>query len=562
MSQIKKLLFFKRMTLILILIWSFATTSFLVYQIHNEEKHIVNETIQRAYHTSKQAESLIKWAFDRKAKQQQKARRLEMKTDFSLRNLIYKMSAEQGAQAKVESNYLEDDFVNLDENIIKAIKTMQKEKVDQHAVYSIEDEKYLFYIRPFLADKSCLSCHIHDDKKSGDLLGNFNLKIKIPKFKEYKTDSFVFLVFAYFLTWIAGVFVILWIRHKNKAFFEDKMKNYEDSIFSLVDMMERRDSYTAGHSKRVAQYSSLLAKKLGCSEDDINLVYKAGMLHDLGKIEIPDALLLKPDRLSKDEYELIKTHSKFGYEILSREPFSELSNIVLHHHERYDGRGYPYGLKGDEIPYLSQIIAVADSFDAMTTNRSYRKCFTLQDTLDILDGAKGTQFTPEIVDVALEIFKEVELPEDTTQMPRNILDEMRFSYYFRDQLTNVYNVSYLKFILAHKSSYKKICAHHVNCINFTRYNEKYGWRNGNILLKSIAEKFKEHYKNSIVVRVFGDNFLIVTLGYHEELQKDLLNPITDGYNLEIEYHHMDLIAENIDSVEALEDKILAYHKKK
>ena len=115
-------------------------------------------------------------------------------------------------------------------------------------------------------------------------------------------------------------------------------------MYGLIDMMEKRDSYTAGHSQRVAEYSRLIVLASGGSHDDADFVYKAGMLHDIGKIEIPDAILLKPDKLNETEYALIKRHSTASYELLCREPFSSLANIVLHHHERYDGKGYRHNL--------------------------------------------------------------------------------------------------------------------------------------------------------------------------------------------------------------------------
>jgi putative nucleotidyltransferase with HDIG domain len=556
MPSTKKVLFFKKVAVVLSILWTMITYIFFVYQLHTEQKHIRNEVIMNARDIARQSEYIILWAFNQKAKHKAKQAKLELKTDFSLRNLIYKMSAERGAKTVIEGNYLQDDLVNLNEKIKNTIKKMQRTKQDQFVLYTAENQKEIFYIKPLLNDGSCSKCHVHDDKEKGDLLGNVNLKMSIPTFKDYKADSYFFIIAMYLSTWFFGLGVIWFIRYKNKLFYEKSVRSYEESIYALVDMMERRDSYTAGHSKRVANYASMIADAYGCSDDDVDKIYRAGMLHDIGKVEIPDALLLKPDKLDNDEYELIKTHSKFGYELLSREPFIELSSIVLHHHERYDGNGYPYGLKKDEIPLLSQIICVADAFDAMTTNRAYRESYSVQKALEILREESGKQFNPTIVRVALKALKNVQSPEDTTQMPRNPLEEMRFSYYFKDQLTNCYNSSYLKFLLTHKQAHSKICVYHVNCKNFTNYNKKYGWHNGNLLLKNIAYSLKDRYKDSILIRTFGDNFFLITLGEHLEIDENILDPILEGKNMDVVYRHMDLSGKNIRTVEDLEDKIL------
>lgn len=556
MPTTNRILFFKQIAIFLTVIWTVITTIFFFFQLHSEQKHIINHTISNAKDIAQQTEYLIHWAFDQKAKNLDKNSKLELKTDFSLRDLIYKMSEERGAKTVIESNYIQSDFRNLDENIIVTIKKMQESKKDQFSIYDLGEQTQLFYAKPLLDDGSCSRCHIHDDKKAGDLIGNINLRMKIPTFYEFNQSSYMFLLFSYSITWMIGIVVIWWIRYKNRTFFDQRVKSYEESIYSLVDMMEKRDSYTAGHSKRVAYYSSLLAAKLDCSKDDIDLIFQAGMLHDIGKIEIPDALLLKPDILTPEEYNLIKTHSKFGFELLCKEPFKNLSVIVLHHHERYDGTGYPYGLSGAQIPLLSQIISVADAFDAMTTNRAYRKSFSIKEAIEKIEEASGTQFNPDIVKVARDVLEDIIIPENTTQMPKNIMEEMKFSYYFKDQLTNCYNINYLKFLFAHKNDYTKICTYHINCADFTGYNKKYGWKNGDILLKHMATTFMDKFKEGIVVRVFGDNFLIIHLKEHVEMTPDILKYILCAERLKIRYNHIDLKEANIHTIEELEDKLL------
>jgi len=556
MPSSKKIKFFKQIAIFLSIVWTVMTYTFFTYQMHNEQTHIYHNTIIKAKTTTKQAEELISWAFEQKVKAREKNHRLDIKIDFSLRNLIYSMAEKQGSTIKIEGNYLDDDMINIDVDIKNVIKNVQNEKIDFYTKYSRNDKEYLFYMKPLLADKSCIQCHIHDDKKVGDILGNVNISMKIRTLREYNSQNFYFLIFTYLSTWLVGLALIWWIRYRSRKYFDEKTRNYEESIYSLVDMMERRDSYTAGHSKRVANYASLIAKKLDFSEDEQYLIHRAGMLHDIGKIEVPDALLLKPEKLTTCEYELIKSHTKVGSELLSREPFYDLASIVLHHHEQYDGGGYPYGLKGDEIPFMSQIISIADVYDAVTTNRAYRKAMNKEKALEIIEDGRGTMFNPDIVDIAIEVFIEEKLSNDITQMPKSMIEEIRFSYYFRDQLTGFFNVNYLKFLLTHKENYKNICAHHINFIDFTQYNKKYGWKRGDKFLQDIATTISDKYKDSIVIRVFGDNFLILHLDKHVSIDTSIFSSLIECDKIKMDLKHINLLDENIDTFEKLEDIIL------
>jgi len=158
-----------------------------------------------------------------------------------------------------------------------------------------------------------------------------------------------------------------------KALMMKQECNYENTLLSMVNMIDQRDSYTAGHSQRVSDYCYRIAKEMGYSEEDCATVSKAGILHDIGKIATPDVVLLKPQSLNDLEYTLIKEHANVGYEVLKDIPmFKELATIVRDHHERCDGSGYPRGLKHQEIHPLALVMMVADTFDAMTTNCIYR----------------------------------------------------------------------------------------------------------------------------------------------------------------------------------------------
>lgn len=185
----------------------------------------------------------------------------------------------------------------------------------------------------------------------------------------------------------------------------DKLeKAYLETVEILRLTVEAKDSYTRGHSDRVSEYAELIGKKLGLSETDLKTLKLGGLFHDIGKIGIPDAILLKTSKLSDDEYSEIKNHPAIGAHILANATtFQDIIPIVKHHHERFDGRGYPGKLQGTEIPYLARIAAVADSFDAMNSRRSYRDSLPLEIIREEIIKNSGTQFDPDIAKVFIEI---------------------------------------------------------------------------------------------------------------------------------------------------------------
>lgn len=181
---------------------------------------------------------------------------------------------------------------------------------------------------------------------------------------------------------------------------------YLDMVQTLRSAVEAKDTYTRGHSDRVAEYSVLIGEKLGLPEDQIKTLKIGGLFHDIGKIGIPDSILLKPDKLTDDEYSEIKNHPSIGAHILgSAKTFQDIVPIVKHHHEKYDGNGYPSRMKGEEIPYLARIAAVTDTFDAMTSRRSYRDAIDLQKVKDEIKRCEGTQFDPQIAEAFLDIME-------------------------------------------------------------------------------------------------------------------------------------------------------------
>jgi len=174
------------------------------------------------------------------------------------------------------------------------------------------------------------------------------------------------------------------------------------AVKSLAEALEAKDPYTNGHSKRVTEVTVALAAEAGLSALHLDRIRLAGLVHDIGKIGIPEQILHKPDKLTDAEYEMIKEHSVIGQKILR--PIirdQEVLRIVRNHHERYDGSGYPDGISGDAIPECVRLIAVADTYDAMTSNRPYRKALTPEIARELILKGSGTQFDPQVVELFL-----------------------------------------------------------------------------------------------------------------------------------------------------------------
>ena len=189
---------------------------------------------------------------------------------------------------------------------------------------------------------------------------------------------------------------------------EDKFRSQILSVAcTLVSLVDLRDSYTGGHSTRVAAYTRRMGLRLGLEERTLDTTVLAASLHDIGKIGVPDHVLLKPGKLTEEEFEYIRKHSEFGWMVLRNlEGMEEASLMLLHHHERFGGGGYPGELSGEDIPFGARMIAVADAYDALTTDRPYRKGRTHQDALnEILRNVK-TQFDPVIVEAFTQSFEE------------------------------------------------------------------------------------------------------------------------------------------------------------
>ena len=191
---------------------------------------------------------------------------------------------------------------------------------------------------------------------------------------------------------------------ENLALYENIYENLFSTLYAFVETIEARDPYTKQHSASVSGYAMSIARKNGCSQEEIAKLNISGNLHDIGKIGIPDNILLKPGRLTDAEFKIIKKHPVIGSNIIGHlGMWTDEQGIIRHHHERFDGKGYPDNLKGEDIPFLARILSVADVYDALTTDRSYRQRMSGDDAAEIIKENAGSQFDPTIVDVFLDL---------------------------------------------------------------------------------------------------------------------------------------------------------------
>ena len=208
--------------------------------------------------------------------------------------------------------------------------------------------------------------------------------------------------------------LVVWVIMNNYENNIDRVKKsraelYKNNILTLeswAKVLEYRDIETAGHSTRIVELSSRLAHALGCSKEEIEQLRRGSLLHDIGKLAVPDSILLKPAKLNKEEKEIMQKHPLLGKQMLSGITFLESSlSVVYSHHEHWDGKGYPQGLKGEKIPYLARIFSIVDCWDALNADRPYRKAWPREKVIDYIKANSGTMFDPHVVEAFLKIIE-------------------------------------------------------------------------------------------------------------------------------------------------------------
>lgn len=234
-------------------------------------------------------------------------------------------------------------------------------------------------------------------------VGEIRYHLQTSMFK----SPFFWVLLGFTIVWIVCLASTIAVNMNTKRFIEQRKRDekaIEQTMQTFVNFIEAKDPSTSGHSLRVAEYSRMLAEKLGFYEDECNQVYYIALMHDCGKIYIPDEILTKPGRLTDEEYEIMKKHTVYGAEILR--DFTSIDGMgsgALSHHERYDGKGYPNGISGEDIPIIGRIICVSDAFDAMNSRRCYRSSLSEEVIISELKNNRGKQFDPVIVDCLLAL---------------------------------------------------------------------------------------------------------------------------------------------------------------
>lgn len=331
------------------------------------------------------------------------------------------------------------------------------------------------------------------------------------------------------------------ITEQNKAYLkmlDEKNKQIQkmtlQTIATIANTIDAKDEYTKGHSRRVAEYSAAIARELGFSESEIQDIHSIALLHDIGKIGVPDSVLNKPGRLTQEEYHLMKQHTVIGGEILK--DIGTIPGIDIgakYHHEKYDGTGYPEGITGEDIPFVARIIAVADAYDAMTSSRVYRKRLGEEKVIkEIADGI-GTQFDPRAAEALLSLHKEgrlknispdVEEEEELNDVARILSrvigksGEQTAEKMLLDELTGVYNESFGEKLIKEALDHGNGCLMMFNIDHFRWINDTAGFAKGDVCLKVTSQCIKMLSTEVIVTRLDEDEFAAFFPGVVEKAE--------------------------------------------
>lgn len=297
------------------------------------------------------------------------------------------------------------------------------------------------------------------------------------------------------------------------------------TIHTLANAIDAKDPYTKGHSTRVSQYSVLMAEALGWSRERTDDLKYAALLHDIGKIGVPDAILNKPGRLTAMEYDIIKSHTSLGGDILKdRILIGKAEDVARSHHERYDGRGYPSGLKGREISEEARIVAIADTFDAMNSNRIYRKACTKEHIKKELTNGRGSQFDPDYTDVFISLWEEGKLDhimkneeyenDENVEASSILLQEVMKSFSTQnavdntDIITGLMNRSIGESTISHSMDGVSGCFIFFDVDNLKKINDTSGHEAGDRVLRYFGETLKENSDERLCCRLGGDEFIL------------------------------------------------------
>ncbi len=422
-----------------------------------------------------------------------------------------------GVQTKIIGYKEFDKLAKTDAWLSKILPQMKANKKEYYEIMETNEQHYSRLAAPMKASAKCVQCHTN--VHAGDVIGIMTIAIPMKNYTQMRDNVIRLVLISHTTALFLGLVFIYIVFRLTRRYVHSierqqlrEIQDYEDTLNLLVALTEERDAYTAGHAERVAKYCTLIGRYMGLSEKKLEILEEASRLHDIGKVAVPDTVLLKPGALTDSEYLSAQSHVTEGYKIISKmQKYAHLAEIIRYHHEKYDGTGYPYGKLGSEIPIESSIMAVADSFDAMTSNRIYKPRKSISEAIDEIKRCRGAQFHPLVADAAIDALKDVEIPHHISQLEDNIRNEHKLAFFFKDALTGLYNLEYLKMATQRNvdelSDYEKTTI--ISLKNFSRYNNAYGWEAGNELLKGIANFINSNFKDSVAFRVYGDIFIIL-----------------------------------------------------
>jgi len=378
---------------------------------------------------------------------------------------------------------------------------LKKDEIKRCERILFEDKNLLLSTEPLKTEKRCYGSLIAFYKNSED--------------KKMKSLS---------LKIIAQNMLLELINFDIKAERDFIVDTYESQVARLlISSMEIRDSYTRGHSERVALYSEFLGRVYGLNDEEIDLIKTAALFHDIGKIGIPDMILLKPGKLTREEYRIIQLHPVISAKMIkSIKQFEPLVPIIRHHHERWDGKGYPDGLKGEEIPREACIIAIADVIDAVSTTRPYRDAFSDDQTRQLISKGQGKQFDPEIAAIVLDNFTEL---QDYARIHEGLYPKPEIAYPELDIWRSLYfDIDYRTGLLRPEAFNKGLAKFQkegrpfrlflIDLDNISEINRKFGVTEGDKLIVSMASSLnslQSRFGIRNLARHGGDSFAFIIL---------------------------------------------------
>lgn len=334
------------------------------------------------------------------------------------------------------------------------------------------------------------------------------------------------------MSYISRILELAELQNDLERRLEEKTKLVEkvslNSIMVIANTIDAKDTYTSGHSMRVAQCSTAIARNLNWSEEEVQNIHYIALLHDIGKIGVPDAILNKPGKLSAEEFEVIKKHPVIGNDILKDiYMIRSVAEGALYHHERYDGHGYPFGLTGEKIPYCARIIGIADAYDAMTSNRIYRRKLNRENVIKEFENGRGTQFDPKLTDLFLTMLSEgfdvtkerrsLNWDENLVSESSALLSKALSEYASKNQqeeitdsltglCTRNHAAAQIGKILgkAHPGSLMMI-----DLDDFKHINDTYGHIIGDNILRKFADTLRANTRQEdVICRSGGDDFVV------------------------------------------------------